>query len=541
MANDTKPPLAAFGGGDLTLTTSPHSHSGLGTARIMWTVNASLVPCLAAGIYFFGPGALVPVVGAIAGAMGAEWVIQRANHKPVTLGDGSAFLTGLLLGLILPTGFSPLAAALGGVVSIGIGKAVFGGLGSNIFNPALVGRAFLQACFPAAMTNWAPALKAVDAVSAATPLGWLKFSAADVPAAQVTTSLGHLFWGNVGGCIGETSAAAIIVGGIILLVTQDCELAPHRLDARRRGALRRALPGARGEPRAVAALPSARGGLPLRRRVHGDRLRDLADDLAGPVDLRPGHRDADHPDPPVRRPAGRRDVLHPPDERRGAAHQSGDAPARLRSEGMKTTLHMIVTLVAVGLLAGGALSMVNQATAPRIAEQERLAKEAAVLQVFPAGKTAAPLIADRAAQIAAGADPAALPEAYRVLDEQGTELGLAVMGEGTGFTDVIKLVLGVSADGTEIRGLHVVKDSETPGLGTKIRPGAEFPKQFREFADGRHLQPPLKVVKGKRASPNEVEAITAATISSQAVTTIANETVVSLRKYLAAHPAGGGS
>ncbi len=207
---------------------------------------------------------------------------------------------------------------------------------------------------------------------------------------------------------------------------------------------------------------------------------------------------------------------------------------------MKTMLHMIVTLVVVGLLSGGALSVVNQATAPLIAEQERLATEAAVLQVFPGGVTAVPLIPDRAAQIAAGADPAALPDAYRVQDAAGAELGLAVMGAGVGFADVIKLVLGVSADGVEIRGLHVVKDSETPGLGTKIRPGAEFPKQFRECGEGRHLTPPLKVVKGKRAAPIEVEAITAATISSQAVTTIVNETVVSLRKYLAAHPAGGG-
>ncbi len=220
MANETKPSLAAFGGGDLTLTTSPHSHSGLGTARIMWIVNASLVPCLAAGVWFFGPGALLPVVGAIGGAMGAEWVIQRANRRAATLRDGSAFLTGLLLGLILPPGFSPLAAVLGGVVSIGIGKAVFGGLGNNIFNPALVGRAFLQACFPAAMTNWAPALGAVDAVSSATPLGWLKFSPAEVPTAQVTTALGPLFWGNVGGCIGETSAAAILVGAVILVATR---------------------------------------------------------------------------------------------------------------------------------------------------------------------------------------------------------------------------------------------------------------------------------------------------------------------------------
>lgn len=205
---------------------------------------------------------------------------------------------------------------------------------------------------------------------------------------------------------------------------------------------------------------------------------------------------------------------------------------------MKTMAQMVVTLVVVGLFAGGALSVVNQATAPRIAEQERLAKEAAVLQVFPGGKQAESLIADRAEQIAAGADPTTLPEAYRVLDGDGQVLGLAVLGEGTGFADVIKLVLGVSADAAEIRGLHVIKDSETPGLGTKIRPGADFPRQFAAIADG-HLRPPLKVVKGTRANASEVEAITAATISSQAVTTIVNDTVAALRRYLDAHPAGG--
>lgn len=221
MKNDGRPrALETLGGGDLTLTTSPHSHSGVGTARIMWIVNLSLLPCLASGLYFFGPGVLLPIAGAVAGAAGAEWAIGRLNRRPSTIRDGSACLTGLLLGLTLPPGFPPLAALLGGVVAIGIGKAVFGGLGNNIFNPALVGRAFLQACFPAMMTDWSKALGAVDAVSSATPLGWLKFSPPEVPAAQVTTATGQLFLGNIGGSIGETSALAILVGAAVLLATR---------------------------------------------------------------------------------------------------------------------------------------------------------------------------------------------------------------------------------------------------------------------------------------------------------------------------------
>jgi electron transport complex protein RnfD len=176
------------------------------------------VPSLASAIYFFGPGVLAPVAGAVIGAAGCEWVIARVNRKADTLPDGSAVLTGVLLGLVLPPGFSPILAALGGVVSIGLGKAVFGGLGDNIFNPALVGRAFLQASFPAGMTDWTTAVSRVDAVSQATPLGLYKFG--DPIQFEMDIQLQKLLLGNVGGCIGATSSLAIIVGGIILLSTR---------------------------------------------------------------------------------------------------------------------------------------------------------------------------------------------------------------------------------------------------------------------------------------------------------------------------------
>jgi len=210
--------LPAISEGNLNLVTSPHAHFGWSTARIMWTVTLSLVPCVASAVWFFGPVALVPVAGAIIGAVGTEWVVARLNHKPETIPDGSAFLTGLLLGLIVPPGFSPLPAVLGGIVSVGLGKAVFGGLGDNIFNPALVGRAFLQASFPAGMTDWTHAVARVDAVSQATPLGLVKFGDPTQFAGDIATR--KLLVGNVGGCIGETSAIAILIGAVILLVTR---------------------------------------------------------------------------------------------------------------------------------------------------------------------------------------------------------------------------------------------------------------------------------------------------------------------------------
>ena len=206
--------------GLLQLTTSPHSHSNWSTPRIMWTVVACLLPSLLAAVYFFGPGVLLPIIAAVFGALVTEGLSNKVLKKGCTNGDGSAALTGLLLGLILPPGFPIFGAFLGGVVAIGIGKAVFGGLGHNIFNPALVGRAFLQAAFPAGMTAWAASLSkvssAVDGITSATPLGWMKFTPG-LPKEEIHGILGNMFFGNTGGCIGETSALAILLGGLVLV------------------------------------------------------------------------------------------------------------------------------------------------------------------------------------------------------------------------------------------------------------------------------------------------------------------------------------
>jgi electron transport complex protein RnfD len=142
----------------------------------------------------------------------------------LTIDDGSAILTGLLLALTLPPSFPIAGTALGAVIAIVFGKQVFGGLGGNIFNPALLGRAFLQASFPVKITTWTlPAFagsgayydlvtsKAVDTVTAATPLGLLKFEG-------IGTHLKPLLLGNIGGCIGETSAIALLIGGLVLII-----------------------------------------------------------------------------------------------------------------------------------------------------------------------------------------------------------------------------------------------------------------------------------------------------------------------------------
>jgi len=176
----------------------------------MYFVILSLVPCIVSAVWFFGVAQLSVLIVSVAFCLLTEYLIKIIRKQKSTLDDGSAIITGLLLGLILPPNFSLVSTAIGGIVAIGIGKEIFGGLGFNIFNPALVGRAFLQAAFPVDITTWIIPDEAVDSVSGATPLAAFKFD-------KVITASENLFWGNVGGSIGETSAFAIIIGGLFLI------------------------------------------------------------------------------------------------------------------------------------------------------------------------------------------------------------------------------------------------------------------------------------------------------------------------------------
>ena len=195
----------------------------------MWEVNLTLLPVVIGAWYLFGLGALLVTISASLGSLLTEYIFASGD-KLKTIRDGSALITGLLLGLCLPPGFPLWMAFLGGVVAIGMGKTIWGGLGQNVFNPALVGRAFLQAAFPTAITSWSvPAAgdwfrirgtnmawpffqsTSVDAVSAATPLSEMKFQQSFAPTSD-------LLLGTVSGSVGETSAVILLIAGIYLLV-----------------------------------------------------------------------------------------------------------------------------------------------------------------------------------------------------------------------------------------------------------------------------------------------------------------------------------
>ena len=210
---------------NVKITASPHVRSADSTIKIMWSVVISLVPVIAASIYFFGPSAILVLLASVAGCLMTE---RLFGSRPSSIADGSAMITGLLLGLCLPPGFPLWMAFVGGVFGVGFGKIIYGGLGQNIFNPALVGRAFLQAAFPVAITTWPSRTQhwwtlqgdnlalpfmspVVDTATSATPLGNLKFG--DDP---VATPLLDLLLGTTNGSLGETSALLILLGGIYL-------------------------------------------------------------------------------------------------------------------------------------------------------------------------------------------------------------------------------------------------------------------------------------------------------------------------------------
>lgn len=194
---------------------TPHVRSKESIQSIMRDVIIALIPATAMGIYFFGIPALILIAVSIVASVFFEWLYQKLLKKPVTISDLSAVVTGLLLAMNLPASAPIWVPIVGAAFAIIFAKQLFGGLGQNFINPALAGRAFLLASYPTEMTSWtAPVgFSGADAAAVATPLATLKTGA------MPDASLADVILGtNIGGCIGETCAVALIIGGIYLLV-----------------------------------------------------------------------------------------------------------------------------------------------------------------------------------------------------------------------------------------------------------------------------------------------------------------------------------
>ena len=211
----------------ITVSPSPHYYGDDSVKRLMYGVVYALLPALFVSVYFFGTGALIVTGISIISCLAFEYLIQRYVMKTRhSISDGSALVTGLLLAFNLPSNLPWWIIVIGALVSIGVGKLSFGGLGNNIFNPALVGRVFLFISFPVQMTSWpvpiVSRLQYTDAATGPTPLAIMKEGiSSGVPVSRLMEQVpGHieLFIGHLHGCIGEISALALIAGGIYMLV-----------------------------------------------------------------------------------------------------------------------------------------------------------------------------------------------------------------------------------------------------------------------------------------------------------------------------------
>ena len=211
----------------LIVSPSPHIHSGDSVKKNMYGVIIALIPALAASLWYFGLGALIVTLTAIAACVLFEYIIQKFLLKTSpSISDGSAAVTGLLLAFNLPSNIPVWIVIVGAAVAIGIGKMSFGGLGNNPFNPALVGRVFLLISFPVQMTSWPLPLESrtsyLDATTGATPLSVLKEGlASGKPVSEIMSDLPSyidLFMGKMGGSAGEIAGIALLIGFLYMLL-----------------------------------------------------------------------------------------------------------------------------------------------------------------------------------------------------------------------------------------------------------------------------------------------------------------------------------
>ncbi|MGL6107627.1 RnfABCDGE type electron transport complex subunit D [Romboutsia sp.] len=208
----------------LIVSSSPHVSSREDTSYIMKQVIIALLPATLAALYFFRLSAANVIFFCVVGAVGSEFLFQKICKKESTIGDFSAIVTGLLLAFNVPATLPWWMCLLGSAFAIIVVKMVFGGIGNNFVNPALAARAFLLASFPVAMTAWTKtgvnwvSSGNIDAYTTATPLSFLKQGTEGVNTLTASgVSLTDLIIGNVGGCIGETSAILLLLGGVYLI------------------------------------------------------------------------------------------------------------------------------------------------------------------------------------------------------------------------------------------------------------------------------------------------------------------------------------
>jgi electron transport complex protein RnfD len=527
----------------LLLQSAPHVHSPLTVRKAMLEVIIALIPATIAGIWLFGlPAAIVIGVCTVA-CLATEAISLYFRDKPVDLSDGSAFVTGLLLALTLPPSSPVWMCVIGSVVAISLGKHVFGGLGANMFNPALVGRVFLAISFPDLMTKWtapiergvamaadalteattaataaadavaeavtsattaatAAATAVVDAATSATTgaSAMVDAATAATPLAQgLTDGYMPLLLGNHMGTIGETAAIALIIGGIYLIARRiiDWKLPASILVS-------------------VVVMALLFGQDPIFHLLTGGLLLGAffmaTDWVTSPVT--PKGRVVfgisigvlimvirlwgSYPEGvtfaillmntatplinEITRPHSQLVSIRPSNDK----------------EGSKRLIRIIATMAVVSCLAGGLLAFFYNLMQPRIIAQQEKEMADSYLVIFPE--------ADRFSMLDLGENlPAKVERVIQAYDADDNPIGIVYVSVADGFGGDISLVTGVDLRSSTITAVQVLKHTETAGLGSKIQDAA-FIDQFK----GKALADPF-------IANSDIDAISGATISSTAV------------------------
>ena len=202
------------------VSASPHLRDRQNAARVMWGVVVALLPAAIVSVYIFGARSLLVILVSVAGCLATEVLTELVLHRPITVGDGSAVVTGLLLAFTSPASSPWWMMVIGAAIAIFLVKQLFGGLGYNIFNPALAARAVLLSSWPVLMTAWSEPVRSffrADVVTAASPLGLMK-EAARTQAVFNPPGYLDMFLGNIPGSLGETSKVALLAGAALLLI-----------------------------------------------------------------------------------------------------------------------------------------------------------------------------------------------------------------------------------------------------------------------------------------------------------------------------------
>lgn len=499
------------------VSSSPHVRKRLSTGEAMFDVIISLLPATFFGVYHFGLHALWIILVSIISAVLTEFVFDYTAKKPLTIRDGSAVVTGLLLALCLPAGVPLYVPFLGSLFAILVVKCFFGGLGKNFMNPALAGRCFLLISFSGTVANYA-----VDGMSSATPLVDL--------AAGKTVNLLDLFFGYTNGVIG-CSIAALLLGGIWLLLTGGItiEIPAASLIS---FALFIGLFGGQGFDPWFIAVHICGGGIvmgaifmatdPVTSPVtsFGQLLYGAAVGILSGV-FRIFGSAADS----VSYAIIISNMLTPLIDEFCVPKPYGYRPQPQPGEKKSFSVPKpAITLCVITLIAGICLSSVYKLTAPAIAEQELAAKTESYREVCPDAvefaydDTISAAVEDLGGEVY-GTDfgKAYINEVVVGTDDSGNVAGYVISAtSGDGYDGTITMSIGLSADGT-ITGIAFTELHETAGMGMKCDEST-----FKDQFAGKNVEKFTLNKSGGAASDEEINSVSGASVSSGAVVNAVN-------------------